>query len=223
MSFRFLHDRVRQAAYSLLPETERAERHTQVGLRLLEDARATGTLEERAFVILPHLAYAPEKIEPLELRLELADIHLRAGRRAKASGAYRTACELFRAGNALLGRLRLGDASTSGPSRSSWSWPSPSYLASELDRGDARASPRCWLRHARPTQKATVIAMQATLASLNSQHAEAIRAGPRGAAAARGGGPHHRGSGRAIGAEMRRGDASCWGAASPRSCSRCHG
>jgi predicted ATPase len=65
--FRFLHDRVRQAAYSLLPAAGRAERHTRAGLRLLAAARATGTLEERAFVILPHLAYAPEKIAPQAL------------------------------------------------------------------------------------------------------------------------------------------------------------
>jgi len=178
VSFRFLHDRVRQAAYSLLPAGEHAERHTRVGLRLIQDARATGTLEERAFVILPHLAYAQEKIEPLALRLDLADIHLRAGRRAKASGAYRTACELFRAGNALLGpsaweseydraftlQLELAESH---------------YLASELDA--AAAGFATLLAQARtPAQKATVIAMQATLASLTSLHTEAIRLGIEG-------------------------------------------
>ncbi|HYI00933.1 trifunctional serine/threonine-protein kinase/ATP-binding protein/sensor histidine kinase [Hyalangium sp.] len=178
VSFRFLHDRVRQAAYSLLPAGERAERHTRVGLRLLEDARAMGTLEDRAFVILPHLAYSPEKIEPLALRLDLADIHLRAGRRAKASGAYRTACELFRAGNALLGpsaweseydrafalQLELAESN---------------YLASELAAAAAGFS--TLLTQARtPAQKASVIAMQATLASLTSQHVEAIRIGLEG-------------------------------------------
>lgn len=178
VSFRFLHDRVRQAAYSLLPAPERAERHTRVGLRLLEDARATGTLEERAFVILPHLAYAPEKIEPLALRLDLADIHLRAGRRAKSSGAYKTACELFRAGSKLLGptaweteydraftlQLELAESH---------------YLASELEAASAGFS--TLMSQARtPAQKATVIAMQATLASLTSQHAEAIRVGLQG-------------------------------------------
>lgn len=178
VSFRFLHDRVRQAAYSLRPAPDRAERHTQVGLRLLEDSRATGTLEERAFVILPHLAYAPEKIEPLALRMDLADIHLRAGRRAKASGAYKTACELFRAGNTLLGasaweteydraftlQLELAESH---------------YLASELDAASVGFS--TLLKQARtPAQKATVIAMQANLASLTSQHTEAIRVGLEG-------------------------------------------
>ncbi len=178
VSFRFLHDRVRQAAYSLLPVGGRAESHLHVGMRLLEDARAAGMMEERAFVILPHLAYDPDRIGPPALRLELADLHLKTGRRAKASGAYRTACELFRTGNALLGpsaweseydqaftlQLELAESS---------------YLAGELDA--AAAGFATLLSKARTAaQKAGVIAMQATLISLNSQHAEAIRLGIEG-------------------------------------------
>ena len=178
VSFRFLHDRVRQSAYSLAPESERAERHTQVGLRLLEDARATGLIEERAFIILPHLAHSPHRIGPAELRLELADIHLRAGRRAKASGAYRTACELFRAGVGLLPetawrteyerafalQMELAESS---------------YLASDFKV--AKEGFATLLDHARGgAQKATILAMQATLASLNSQHVEAMRLGLEG-------------------------------------------
>jgi predicted ATPase/signal transduction histidine kinase len=178
VSFRFLHDRVRQTAYSLLPETERAERHTQLGLRLLEDARAAGMIEERAFAILPHLAHAPHRIGPDELRLELADIHLRAGRRAKASGAYRTACELFRAGAGLLPptawktehertftlQMELAEAN---------------YLSGDFT--SAASGFATLLDHARDAhQKATILAMQATLASLNSQHVEAMRLGLEG-------------------------------------------
>ncbi|MBN1206208.1 MAG: AAA family ATPase [Myxococcaceae bacterium] len=178
VSFRFLHDRVRQAAYSLLPAGERAERHARIGLQLLEEARAQGTLEERAFVILPHLAHAPERIGPDALRIELTDLHLRAGRRAKASGAYRTACELFRAGGGLLPpaawereydraftlELELAESS---------------YLAGELEAAASGFS--TLLARARTLgQKASVLAMQATLASLSSQHSEALRIGFEG-------------------------------------------
>ncbi|HVG62166.1 MAG TPA: AAA family ATPase [Hyalangium sp.] len=176
--FRFIHERVRQAAYTQVSESERAERHTRIGLRLLEAARAAGSLEDRAFAILPHLAYALEKIEPEALRLELADLHLKAGRLAKSSGAYRTACEFFRAGNTLLGpapwqseyerafalQLELAESS---------------YLAGELDA--AAAGFATLLAQARtPAQKVQVLAMQATLASLTSRHAEAIRIGVEG-------------------------------------------
>ncbi len=178
VSFRFLHDRVRQTAYMLLPDSERATRHTQAGLRLLEDARAAGMIEERAFVILPHLAHAPEQIGPAELRLELADIHLRAGRRAKASGAYRTACELFRAGGGML-PASAWQTEHERAFTLQMELAESSYLASDFTA--ATAGFATLIEHARgPAQKATILAMQATLASLNSQHVEAMRLGLEG-------------------------------------------
>jgi predicted ATPase/signal transduction histidine kinase len=178
VSFRFLHDRVRQTAYALLPENERAERHTQIGLRLLADARTAGMIEERAFIILPHLAHAPHRIGPDELRLELADIHLRAGRRAKASGAYRTACELFRAGAGLLPPTAW-ETEHERAFTLQMELAESSYLASDFT--SATAGFATLLDHARGAhQKATILAMQATLASLNSQHVEAMRLGLEG-------------------------------------------
>ncbi len=178
VSFRFLHDRVRQAAYSLLPKSELAARHTQAGLRLLEDARALGVQEERAFIILPHLAHDPARIGPAALRTELVELHLSAGRRAKASGAYRTACDMFRMGTTLLGpsawqseyeraftlHLELAESS---------------YLAGDFEAASSGFA-GLLSQAGTPAQKAGVIAMQATLASLNSQHIEAIRLGREG-------------------------------------------
>ena len=69
--------------------------------------------------------HAPERIGPAALRLELADLHLKAGRRAKASGAYRTACELFRDRWGAASLQRPGRRRTSGPSRSRRNSPSP--------------------------------------------------------------------------------------------------
>jgi predicted ATPase/signal transduction histidine kinase/tRNA A-37 threonylcarbamoyl transferase component Bud32 len=178
LTFRFLHERVRQAAYLLLSASERASRHTQIGLRLLEDARATGTIAERAFNILPHVAHAPEEVSSSGLRMELADLHLKAGRQAKSSGAYRTACNLFRTGIALLPatawqdqyerilalQLELAESS---------------YLAGDFDAASMGFA--TLLQQARSVaQKADVLAMRATLASLNSQHAEAIQLGLEG-------------------------------------------
>jgi predicted ATPase/signal transduction histidine kinase len=176
--FRFLHDRVRHAAYALLPESARIERHVQLGLRLIEDARAAELLEERAFLILPHLAHAPERIGPPELRLELADLHLKAGRKAKASGAYRTACEFFRSGSSLL-PSSAWESEYERAFSLQLELAESSYLAGEFDAAAAGFS--TLLSQARtPAQKASVLAMQATLASLNSQHTEAIRIGLEG-------------------------------------------
>ncbi|MDY7228011.1 trifunctional serine/threonine-protein kinase/ATP-binding protein/sensor histidine kinase [Hyalangium rubrum] len=176
--FRFLHDRVRHAAYSLLEEKERAALHTRIGLRLLEEARAAGTIEERAFAILPHLAYAPESIGPAELRLELADLHLRTGRRAKASGAYRAACEQFRGGFELLPASPWENEYERAFTLQT-ELAESSYLAGEFDAATVGFAMLTAHAHT-PAQKAGVLAMQATMASLNSQHIEAMRLGIEG-------------------------------------------
>ncbi|OJT17805.1 serine/threonine protein kinase [Archangium sp. Cb G35] len=172
---RFLHDRVRQAAYSLIAPEERAEWHVRAGLRLLEEARAAGTLEERLFAILPHLGHAPERIGPASLRLELVDLHLKAGRRAKASGAYRTACELFRTGSALL----PADAWVQEHERAfslQMELAESHYLAGEFEAAASGFS--TLLTRARaPAQRAGVHAMQAMLASVRGRHAETLRLG----------------------------------------------
>ncbi|WP_225411338.1 protein kinase domain-containing protein, partial [Stigmatella hybrida] len=168
---RFLHDRVRQAAYLLSSKAERAACHVRTGLRLYEDARAAGSLEERAFAILPHLGHDLEQIAP-DLRLELADLHLRAGQRATGSGAYRTACELFRAGSALL----PSSPWTHEHERSfalSMEYAESSYLA-----GDFEVASTCFetLRAQAHTaaQQATVLGLQTHLAALNSKYSEAL-------------------------------------------------
>ncbi len=178
VSFRFLHDRVRQAAYSLIPEDERAARHLEVGLRLYEEARATKTLDERLFTILPHLGHAPERIGPDSLRLELADLHLAAGRRAKASGAYRTACELFRTGGMLIppaAREQEHERTFALLKELAESW----YLAGEFE--EAASGFSTLLAEARtPFQRASVLCLQASLSSLSTRHPEALEFGLEG-------------------------------------------
>ncbi|MDC0707864.1 AAA family ATPase [Stigmatella sp. ncwal1] len=178
LSFRFLHDRVRQAAYLLLPSEARAERHTHIGLRLLESARAAGMIEERAFSILPHVAYAPEQVNSTALRLELADLHLKAGRQAKTSGAYRTACTLFRTGIELLPSTAWKDEYERILALQ-LDLAESSYLAGDFDAASAGFATLLEQANS-PEQKASVLAMRATLASLNSQHAEAIQIGLEG-------------------------------------------
>ncbi|MFY0564262.1 trifunctional serine/threonine-protein kinase/ATP-binding protein/sensor histidine kinase [Archangium lansingense] len=178
VSFRFVHDQVRQAAYSHIPQEERATRHLEVGLRLYEDARATKTLDERVFAILPHLGHAPERIGPDSLRLELADLHLATGRRAKTSGTYRTACELFQTGEVLIPpalreqeherRFALQKELTESL-----------YLAGEIE---AAASGFSTL-HAQartPAQRASVLCLQAILSTLHDRHTDSLEYGLEG-------------------------------------------
>ncbi|QRK12748.1 AAA family ATPase [Archangium violaceum] len=170
--FRFQHDRIRQAAYSLIPENERAAWHLEVGLRLYEDARATKTLDERMFAILPHLGHAPERITSDSLRLELADLYLAAGRRAKSSGSYRTACELFRTGGVLIppaAREREHERTFALQKELAESH----YLAGDIDA--ATSGFATLLAQVRtPLQRANVLCLQATLSTLGDRHAESL-------------------------------------------------
>lgn len=178
VSFRFVHDQVRQAAYALIPDDERAGRHLVLGLRLYEEARATKTLDERVFAILPHLGHAPERIDSDSLRLELADLHLAAGRRAKASGAYRTACELFRTGGVLIppvAREQEHERTFTLQKELTESL----YLLGEIEVAASGFS--SLLAQARtPAQRASVLCLQALLSALNDRHAEALAYGLEG-------------------------------------------
>jgi PAS domain S-box-containing protein len=99
--YRFVHDRVQQAAYSSLPEAERTAVHLQIGRMLLAHV-APERLEERVFEIVDQLNQAaPAIAEPADRR-RVAELDLLAGQKAKASAAYGAAEAYLRAGLALL-------------------------------------------------------------------------------------------------------------------------
>ncbi len=98
--FRFLHDRVQQAAYALIPEHDRPAVHVGVGRLLLLDGADEGS--ERVFEVVHHLNYGRALlVDPTE-RARLAALNLAAGRRAKSSGAYPNAQTYFATGVELL-------------------------------------------------------------------------------------------------------------------------
>ncbi|MCY1073349.1 trifunctional serine/threonine-protein kinase/ATP-binding protein/sensor histidine kinase [Archangium lansingense] len=99
--YRFLHDRVQQAAHSLIPESDRQRTHLETGRRLLETASAQER-EEHLFDIVNHLNLSRELLQEVAERHELAGLNLRAGRRALASTAYDVAREYLEVGLSLL-------------------------------------------------------------------------------------------------------------------------
>jgi PAS domain S-box-containing protein len=100
-AYRFLHDRVQEAAYSLIPENLRAEAHLRIG-RLLVERTPAGKREEAIFEIVNQLNRGAALITSQEERDQLAELNLIAGRRAKASAAYASALNYLIAGAALL-------------------------------------------------------------------------------------------------------------------------
>ncbi|MEW6352502.1 MAG: AAA family ATPase, partial [Thermodesulfobacteriota bacterium] len=86
-AYKFLHDRVQQAAYSLTPEDRLAEVHLRIGRLLLADASPEES-EEQVFDIVNHLNLGAALITDRAEKDRLLRLNLAAGRRAKASIAY---------------------------------------------------------------------------------------------------------------------------------------
>ena len=99
--YRFLHDRVREAAYALIPESERAAVHLAIGRRLAAQV-LPGAAEESVFEIVGQLNRGSALISARKERERLAELNLIAGRRAKSSTAYSSALSCLSAGSALL-------------------------------------------------------------------------------------------------------------------------
>ncbi|MCR9144344.1 MAG: trifunctional serine/threonine-protein kinase/ATP-binding protein/sensor histidine kinase [bacterium] len=86
--YSFLHDRVQQAAYSLIEEQERSSVHLKIGRLLLADSTSDAERAERLFDIVGHLNRAVDAIDSPDERLQLARLNLDAGVRAKRSSAF---------------------------------------------------------------------------------------------------------------------------------------
>ena len=100
-SYSFLHDRVQEAAYFLIPERQRAQTHLRIG-RILMESTPPERLEEAIFDIVNQLNRGSHLIvEPGE-RERAAGLNLLAGKRAKASSAYVSALKYLHAGRSLL-------------------------------------------------------------------------------------------------------------------------
>ncbi len=103
-AYAFLHDRVQEAAYALLPEAQRAAEHLRIG-RLM--SRAAGpAIEESIFDVVNQLNRASALIEDQEERERVARLNLLAGERARAATAYVSALSYLAAGEAQLGEER---------------------------------------------------------------------------------------------------------------------
>src|SRR5262249_22335700 len=101
-SYSFLHDRVQEAAYSLIPQELRAEAHLRIG-RLLAADIPPDKRQERIFEIVNQLNRGAALITSRDERERLAEINLIAGAHAKLSPAYASAFKYFVTGAGLLG------------------------------------------------------------------------------------------------------------------------
>jgi len=115
-SYQFLHDRIREAAYALIPEKERPQLHLTIGRRLLTQM-SPDEVVENIFDIVNQFNLGGSLISDRDDKTRVAELNLRAGRKAKTTAAYASAGAFFSHGIALLG---------------DWGWETQPKLAFDL-------------------------------------------------------------------------------------------
>ncbi len=100
--YRFLHDRIQQAAYYLIPQTDRETVHYQLGKLLLQKL-SPAAREERLFEVVNQLNHGTALIGVQTERDDLAQLNLAACQKAKAATAYQSSCDYAAIGLTLLG------------------------------------------------------------------------------------------------------------------------
>ncbi|MDZ8051206.1 MAG: AAA family ATPase [Aulosira sp. ZfuVER01] len=99
--YKFVHDRVQQAAYSLIPVEQKKPIHLKIGLLLLSNT-PIAEREEKIFELVNQFNIALEFITHQSKRDHLAEMNLTAGRKALASTAYSSALNYLKTGIELL-------------------------------------------------------------------------------------------------------------------------
>ncbi|MBO3461087.1 trifunctional serine/threonine-protein kinase/ATP-binding protein/sensor histidine kinase [Aetokthonos hydrillicola Thurmond2011] len=101
VGYKFLHDRVQQAAYSLIPEEQKQATHVKIG-RLLWQNTPEAELENQIFGIVNQLNIGLEQFQQAKERHEISCLNLIAGKKAKVSTAYSSALAYLKTGIQLL-------------------------------------------------------------------------------------------------------------------------
>jgi predicted ATPase len=115
-SYQFLHDRIREAAYALIPEEARPQFHLTIGRQLLTRL-SPDEVVENIFDIVNQFNLGGSLISDRDEKTRVAELNLRAGRKAKTTAAYACAGAFFSLGIALLG---------------DWGWETQPELAFDL-------------------------------------------------------------------------------------------
>ena len=170
-SYVFTHDRLQDAALTLVREPERAEIHLGIG-RLLLASASPELLAEKICEIASQLNRGIHLVGDAEELQRIADINLQAGLRAKQSGAYATALSYFLTGDALVApdhRVRAPKLAF----QLALLCAECEFLTGELDSAGARLeglSPRA----ASTVERAAVTCLQTSVYTMQGRSADAI-------------------------------------------------
>ena len=178
--YAFIHDRVQQAAYALIPEEQRPAVHLDVGQQLLAES-GSDVPEDRLFEIVNHLNEGRILVERDEERLALARLNLAAGRKAKASAAYTAALGYLDGWHRVL-RRGVVDQRVHTSVRASFRTRRMLVSCGSVRRGRAGTSGICWSASLRQLDQAAVHELRVTFYENRSRYAEATSSGRDGLA-----------------------------------------
>jgi predicted ATPase len=109
IQYQFLHDKIQQAAYELMPEDTRKKLHLQIG-RLLLKNNVLQEGGENLFDIVSHFLACADLITEQGEKEKIARYFLWAGKKAKIATAYQNAKNYLQAGLQLLTAINWNDA-----------------------------------------------------------------------------------------------------------------
>jgi predicted ATPase/anti-anti-sigma regulatory factor/tRNA A-37 threonylcarbamoyl transferase component Bud32 len=100
--YTFLHDRVQQAAYSLIEDAQKGEVHLRIG-RLMLASSASEPVDTQLFEVVYHMNRGATLIRDPQERLRIAKLNIEAGKKSKSGTAYESAATYLEAAQSLLG------------------------------------------------------------------------------------------------------------------------
>src|SRR6185312_2346592 len=99
--YRVLHDRIWEAAYSLVAEQERPALHLRIG-RALRETMSAAEVQENIFTVVNQLNRGRQLLTEERARRYLADLNLLAAQRARQTSAWAAALRFANTGRELL-------------------------------------------------------------------------------------------------------------------------
>ncbi|MEM7066072.1 MAG: adenylate/guanylate cyclase domain-containing protein [Cyanobacteria bacterium P01_B01_bin.77] len=164
----FLHDRVQQAAYDLLDSGEKSALHLRIGQHLQQQL---ATLPEKLFEVVDHLNLGRSQLS-LEQWLEVAQLNLEAGQRAKQATAYQAAEQYLAVGVECLGEI-VAPSLTYDLHRE---WAEVQYLLGEFDASQSTID-YLLQQNLSPLQQAEVYNLRIVQNTIQTNYQAALEAG----------------------------------------------
>lgn len=179
VQYKFLHDRIQHATYTLIDSNEQSVMHLNIARQLIQ-TKSNDNSAKSSIEIVRHYNHGSHLITNIDEKNKLAQLNLSAGIKAQSAVAYSSALQYFKTGIDLL------------PSQS---WTSHYQLTYDLYKGYAQnayqinkievaeSSLRALLDHAKTKlEKADILAMQARQYTTLNKALEAIAKGIEGLA-----------------------------------------